>query len=91
MEYKEIAAKRRKKRKTYVAKHIAFMRLLRLFVAIIFSHCVAYAAALSVTCFQSGNLFLITRQTTCDCLGLNREQEDSNERMSGRRPPDRGL
>ena len=29
-------------------KHIALMRLLRLFAATLFSHCVAYAAALSV-------------------------------------------
>ena len=30
------------------AKHIAFMRLVRLFAAILFSLCVAYVAALSV-------------------------------------------
>ena len=43
MEYNEIAAKRRKKLKTY-----AFMRLLRFFAAIFFPHSVAYAAASSV-------------------------------------------
>ena len=42
MEYNEMAAKRRKKLKTY-----AFMRLLRLFAAILFPHSVAYAAASS--------------------------------------------
>ena len=43
MEYNEMAAKRRKKLKSY-----AFMRRLRLFAAILFPHSVAYAAAASV-------------------------------------------
>ena len=42
-EYNEIAAKKRQQR-----KYIAFMRLLRLFAAILFSHCCAYVAVLSI-------------------------------------------
>ena len=44
MEYNEIAAKKRKQLKSY-----AFMRLLRLFAAILFPYSAAYAPAPSVT------------------------------------------
>ena len=50
MEYNEMAAKRRKKLKSY-----ALMRLLRLFAAAFFPHSVAYAAASSVTAENAKN------------------------------------
>lgn len=51
-EYNEMAAKRRKKLKSY-----AFIRLLRLFAAILLPRSVAYAAASSVKARLGGKAF----------------------------------
>jgi hypothetical protein len=72
MEYNEMAAIRRKK-----LQSDAFMRLLRLFAAILLSHPVAYAAAFSVSISQKGPHLVMRHHVVTQQVVMAMAKDDS--------------